>query len=252
MSKILIASNPTIKKPTPDNEDFINVSEFFFDTIQGENFVGWPSAFLRVQNCTQNCIFCDSTAVWRYGNPYIYEELLDMIESSGLKEKLKEGQHLVFTGGSPLYQQNKLIELMKRFVQRFSFKPYVEVENEATLIPKQELIDIVDLWNNSPKLANSLNSYGFRYQPKIISILASLNNSWFKFVVSCEEDWQEIKKDFIDTNLIKRNQIVLMPLGATREELFQNREIVLEIAVRETVRYSTREHIAVWNKKIGV
>ena len=65
-------------------------------------------------------------------------------------------------------------------------------------------------------------------------------------------DWQEIKRDFLDTGLIQKNQIILMPLGATREELLQNRQRVVDIAVRENVRYSTREHVILWDKKTGV
>jgi organic radical activating enzyme len=43
-----------------------------------------------------------------------------------------------------------------------------------------------------------------------------------------------------------------MPLGGDREELEQNRETVIEMAIRYNVRYSTREHIVVWDKKTGI
>lgn len=252
MSKVIIEGNPTFKKAIPQTDDYLNVAEFFCDTIQGENFVGWPAAFLRVQHCSQSCIFCDTKEVWRFGNPYTFEELFEKMEEEDLIRKFKEGQHLVLTGGSPVLAQDKLIRFIQQFIARYQFKPYIEIENESTLIPKQELIDMVDCWNNSPKLQNSYNPRDFRYRPEILKILSSLENSWFKFVVSCEEDWQEIKKDFIDTELIKKWQIVLMPLGATRKELFENREVVIDIAVRENVRYSTREHIAVYDKMTGI
>ena len=43
-----------------------------------------------------------------------------------------------------------------------------------------------------------------------------------------------------------------MPLGGCREELYKNREYVVELAIRENVRYSSREHIVLWDKKTGV
>ena len=253
MSKVLIESNPTFKRSVPVGEPFVDVSEFFSDTIQGEGInLGVPAAFLRVQGCTQACIWCDSQEVWRFGNPYTINELLNLMEESGLVEQLKNGQHLVFTGGSPLRVQKKLIFLVEAFIKRFKFKPYLEIENESVLMPFDELIQYIDCWNNSPKLENSFNPKDFRYQPSVLKKLSSLPNSWFKFVVDTEVEWQEIKEDFLDTNLIRRDQIILMPLGATRDELFESRPRVVEIAIREGVRYCTREHVVLWNKKTGV
>lgn len=252
MSKVIIEAIPTFKKAVPDTNSYIDVAEFFCDTIQGENFIGWPAAFLRVQHCTQNCIFCDSREVWRFGNPYTFDELFKLMEGVDLIRKFNEGQHLVFTGGSPLLQQDRLILFLHEFIQKYGFKPYIEIENESTIMPEEAFIEMIDCWNNSPKLQNSCNPIDSRYQPEILKKLSSLRNSWFKFVVSIEEDWQEIKKDFLDKELIRKNQIVLMPLGAAREELFKNREFVLNLAVRENVRYSTREHVVIWDNKTGV
>lgn len=252
MSKVIIESNPLFKKAVPETDRYLDIAEFFCDTIQGENFMGWPASFLRVQHCTQNCAFCDSREVWRFGNPYSFDELFDLIEGVDLIRKFKEGQHLVFTGGSPLLQQEKLILFIAEFIQKYEFKPYIEIENECVLMPREEMIALIDCWNNSPKLQNSCNPVDSRYRPVIVKKLSTLNNSWFKFVVSCEEDWQEIQRDYLDKELIRKNQIVLMPLGGSRSELFENREFVLNIAVRENVRYSTREHVAIWDKKTGV
>ena len=252
MSTLIIEGNPKFKRSVTDPDRSLEIAEFFCDTIQGENFVGWPATFLRVQHCTQSCIFCDTTEIWRHGNPYSFDELFDLMGQADLQRKFKKGQRLVLTGGSPVQQQDKLILFLNELILRYGFKPYIEIENEATLMPKDELIDLVDCWNNSPKLKNSYNPRDFRYQPDILKKLASLKSSWFKFVVSCEEDWEEIKKDFLDTNLISESQIVLMPLGASRSELEKYRGLVLDIAIRENVRYSTREHIVLWDKKTGV
>jgi organic radical activating enzyme len=91
-----------------------------------------------------------------------------------------------------------------------------------------------------------------RHNPPVIKYLSDLPNSWFKFVIDCEEDWEEILEYFILPSLIKREQIILMPKGATLEELMSNRLMVAELAVKHNVRYCSREHIVLWNKKVGV
>jgi organic radical activating enzyme len=251
MSKQLISAFPIFDKD-PEDYPCLHVAEFFYDTIQGENFVGYPAAFLRVQHCSLNCIYCDSTAVWQQGNPYGIKELVRMIISSGLADKFKDGQHLVLTGGSPLRQQFEIIHFLQELETQLGFLPYVEIENECVMKPSARIIPLIKCWNNSPKLENSGNSKVARYKPEVIAQTAALENSWFKFVITCEEDWEEINKDFIETGLINRKQIVLMPEGQTREELAKTASIVVDMAVRYNVRYTSREHVILWNKSTGV
>lgn len=254
MPHTLIASNP----PDPrliaiPGSGVLNVAEFFSDTVQGEGIsAGVPSTFLRLQGCTLNCIWCDTQEVWRYGNPYLWRELLDMIDSIALDERFAHGQHLILTGGSPLKQQVPLIGFIKAFQKRFDFKPFIEVENEAVLRIESEFCELVDQWNNSPKLANSGMKRRVRYKPEIISHTSKMQNSWFKFVVSEESDWQEIQEDFLDTNLISRNQVILMPCGEDQKALSGTRELAAEMAVKHNVRFTDRLHVTIWNKKTGV
>jgi len=251
MSLNIIRANPTAPRPVPKTAH-LDVAEFFCDTIQGENFVGYPATFLRLQHCTMNCAWCDSTEVWRYGNPYTFAELFDLMDQADLPRKLHEGQHLVLTGGSPLKQQNRLIKFIDAFTHTYGFKPYIEVENECTIFPDPAFVKQVDCWNNSPKLDNSGNLRIIRYQPNILEDLSKLENSWFKFVINDLDDWEEIYVDFLFPMLIRRDQIVLMPEGATRVELEMSREMVVELAIKHNVRYTTREHVVLWNRKTGI
>lgn len=252
--KQIIESNPTFTKDNCSTEEsrVLEVAEFFFDTIQGENFVGYPAAFLRLKGCTLGCVWCDTKEVWRFGNPYTFDELFAFMASYDLIKRFRQGQHLVLTGGSPLRQQDRLIHFFQEFIGRFDFLPYIEIENECTIQPKQQMISFVRCWNNSPKLNNSGNLRARRYQPAILRTLSSISNSWFKFVVTNEQDWNEIYEDFILPELIREDQIVLMPQGATRDELISNREEVVDIAIHHNVRYCTREHIILWDRKTGV
>lgn len=252
MSILLIESNPVYKRPRIKDQPFLTVSEFFIDTVQGENFVGIPSSFLRLTGCTLDCIWCDTTEVWRYGNDYTFDELFKLLEDSGAIERYRGGQHLILTGGSPLKQQKNLILFIEDFIQKYGFKPYIEIENEAVLYPEQKLIDLVDCWNNSPKLENSEMKLRARYKEDILRFTSKLKNSWFKFVVASEQDWNEIKKYFLDTNICTKDQLVLMPEGQTREQLQEHYEIVVKICIEQNVRMCDRFHVTIWDKKTGV
>ena len=249
----IIEAFPTEKREAAsDGSKVLHVSELFFNTVQGENWTGVPSMFLRLQYCTLNCSWCDTAEVWRVGLPYSNIELLNMFEESGAVTQLRKGQHLILTGGSPLRQQDGLIDLIERFVVRFGFKPIIEIENECTLEPEYKMMEMVDIWNNSPKLENSGNKKDVRYKPEVMKILTSLDNSYFKFVVTSEDDWKEIQRDFLDAGLLTRDQIVLMPEGATREELYKHYEACVNLACQEGVRMSDRLQVTIWNKTTGV
>lgn len=255
MIKQIIPAFPEEDKPTP-KDMYLRVSEFYYDTIQGEGAtLGVPSAFLRLQGCSMNCSYCDTKEVWKHGNPYSIVELIRLIKQSELPKRLKEGQHLVLTGGSPLLQQEQLFQLMVAFFTEFRFTPIVEIENECTILPNQFCTDYIVHWNNSPKLESSGVPLEIRYKPNIIKYLAGLNRnkkSWFKFVVKDEKEWEEIDTLFLSPNLIQKEQIILMPEGATKDELEKNREPVVQMAIRHGVRYTTREHIVLWDNSIGV
>lgn len=258
MPTTLIQSNEPrsmghIRHRKDDPSTSLEVSEFFSDTIQGEGIsTGISSTFLRLKGCTLDCVWCDTAAVWREGDRYTFFELFGLMDSIGLPTRLKKGQHLILTGGSPMKQQMSLIEFIKAFIERYGFKPFIEVENEAVLMPLSEFDELVDQYNNSPKLANSGMKERARIKPLVLSHMGSLKNSWFKFVVESEEDWQEIQNTFIDTNFIKKDQVIIMPQGQNQEELAISRPIAADMAIRHGVRFCDRLHITIWDKKTGV
>jgi organic radical activating enzyme len=250
MPNTLIKQNPDFDKRV-DGSDKLAISEMFCDTIQGEGIsAGVPATFLRLQGCTLQCVWCDTLEVWPNGNEYSFDEIFVMFEKADLIRKFGNGQHLVLTGGSPLKQQKQLVEFLNQFYDRYDFTPYVEIENEAVLKPVDEIMCLIDQWNNSPKLANSGMKERVRLKPEILQQLRSQYNSWFKFVITCEEDWNEIERDFLPH--IDKDQIILMPEGVTQEQINEKREFVADMAVREGVRFSDRLHITIWNKKTGV
>ena len=252
MPVTLIEQKPTFTKRVEGDNKLV-IAEMFADTIQGEGVnAGAISTFIRLQGCTLQCNWCDTLDVWPIGNEYSFDEIFEMFESINLIEKFKNGQHLILTGGSPLKQQKRLVAFLDAFFDKYSFLPCIEIENESVLMPDVILTYRIDYWNNSPKLSNSGMKERARYKPEVIKNLAQIPNSWFKFVVAQESDWEEIKKDYLDSGLIDREQIILMPEGQTQEELSKTREMVADIAIREGVRFSDRLHVTIWNKKTGV
>jgi len=240
------------KSDIPKGPKYLEVSEFYCDTIQGEGVtVGVPAVFLRLAGCVLNCVYCDTTEVWRYGRPYTFYELFDLMEEYSVVGKLVNYCHLIITGGSPMVQEHKIFLFLKEFWERYGFIPITEMENECVIYPK-ELPHKISIWNNSPKLSSSGVRKPKRYKPEVIKYMSSLDNSWFKFVIECPEDWEEIQMDFLDPGLIEKNQIILMPRGEDKETLFHYQQMTAELAIKHNVRYSPREHIALWGKKTGV
>ena len=254
-TNILTTESFTIR-PIGPMDHALDISEFYCDTIQGEGAsIGCPAAFLRLKHCVLDCDWCDTKHIWKKGLTYSNIELYERMELPGIDliKKLREGQHLVITGGSPLIQQTRITEFLKGFINKFTFLPYVEIENECVLtLLEQDLPKYVKQWNNSPKLENSGIARHIRYKPPVIKRMADLTNSWFKFVISSEKDWDEIQREYIFENLIRKNQVILMPQGQTKKELEQNRMLVFNLATKHNVRYSTREHIVLFDNKIGV
>src|SRR4051812_28672287 len=113
----LIISDPKLQVAEKyTREDSLIVSEFFGNTIQGENWSGVPSTFLRLTGCTLDCVWCDTASVWRYGKEYTFDDLIGLIIHHKLDIAMRQGQHLIITGGSPLKQEVRVIKFIERFI----------------------------------------------------------------------------------------------------------------------------------------
>lgn len=240
----------------------IAISEVFY-SIQGEGkTVGIPSVFIRLGGCNLMCggmgtqfdkelhngaeWRCDTVEVWMKAQSKEINKVLpnDCIQA------IKNGAHIILTGGEPLMQQTQLEEFIKYIKFELGIeKPFFEVETNGTIIPNDYLTNNINLWNCSPKLSNSGNDKSITYKPDVIKHLNNLNTI-FKFVVSKEKDWEEIKKDYL--YLIDKKKVYLMPSGENQKLLNQNKKTVVELAKQNYLNFTTRLHIDIWNKKTGV
>jgi 7-carboxy-7-deazaguanine synthase len=74
-----------------------------------------------------------------------------------------------------------------------------------------------------------------------------------KFVISRQSDIEEIRQDFLDhLTFVEPEDVVLMPLGSTREFLSKTHVLTAELAVKNGWRFSPRIHIDLFNDKAGV
>ena len=201
--------------------------------------------------------WCDSEKIWRESKSYTPGEIIEYIKDAGELDNIRSGStHLVITGGEPLLRRNidplKLLIEMLRYdnLADQTFYPYIEVETNGTCSTEDFLDTYVDQVNCSPKLANSGVPREQRIKQDAIEEIKNHLNSWFKFVVSKPEDWNEIEKDFLP--LIFKDQIILMPAGASREDLLVTSPIVWEMACKHNVKATTRLQTITWDKRVGV
>ncbi len=238
----------------------IPVSECFY-SLQGEGITtGYPAVFLRLSGCNLMCggqgtqfdkklhngatWRCDTIEVWMKGTAKKFEDIFN----EECKEALRNGAHLIITGGEPTMQQEKILSLLTYIENNIAKNVFVEVETNGSNIPDR-LAEKIDLYNCSPKLSNSGNEKSLRYNPEAIKFI-NQQNSIFKFVISRMEDWEEIQKDFLQ--YINRDKIWLMPAGGSQRELEETKKIVAEICKENYLKYTGRLQIEIWNKKTGV
>lgn len=239
----------------------IAISEVFY-SVQGEGkTVGVPSVFVRLGGCNLMCggmgtqfdgelhnnaeWRCDTVEVWMKAQS---KEPKDVLPEDCI-EAIKNGAHIILTGGEPMMQQTQLEEFMKYIKFDLGVDAFYEVETNGTILPSEYLLNNISLWNCSPKLESSGNDKSTTYKPEVIKEL-NRHNAIFKFVVSSEKDWDEIKKDYF--YLIDKEKVYLMPAGENQELLNNNKETVIELAKKNYLNFTTRLHIDIWNKKTGV
>ncbi|WP_016778142.1 7-carboxy-7-deazaguanine synthase QueE [Anaerophaga thermohalophila] len=250
-------------------------------TIQGEGkLAGIPSIFVRLAGCNLRCIWTlPDGSFCRCDTPYAsFEaeqqrqpetaEVFDLVKQNTGKIK-----HVVITGGEPLLQHKALAPLCKRLKEELNL--HLTIETNGTIFA-EDVAQYIDLFSLSPKLSNSNPSpaktghYQLRPSGPItyhaqkrrnIDVIQkfidySRNNKkdfQLKFVVGRHNDYVEIKNEFLaHLTEWRPEDVLLMPLGATKEELKTTSLMVLEMAISNGWRYAPRLHIGLFGPKAGV
>lgn len=246
----------------------LSVSEYFY-SIQGEGqYQGYPAVFFRLKNCNLFCgqpkdsefkekaegtkWVCDTIAVWMKGSEKSFDDIYKSWNDEGITSKLKDGAHLVITGGEPLLQQYQIVDYIKYFKEKEGYKPFIELETNGSIKPSDGLDELVDRYNVSAKLSNSGNPKPLRYNPEALTYHSSNNKSIFKFVTLDEEDTDEIFSDFIEPFNINKDKVWLMPGAYNREDLWKNGQKVAELCKEYGFKMTSRMHVEIWDKLTGV
>ena len=91
-----------------------------------------------------------------------------------------------------------------------------------------------------------------RINPEAIKRIMEHKNYQFKFVISNEEDVQELFRDFVVPFSIPLKNVVCMPGLDDQDDFHERTNFVLEMAKIYKFRGLTRLHISAWNKTLNV
>lgn len=246
----------------------LKVSEQFY-SVQGEGkTIGIPAVFLRLQGCNLTCggqhtvqtkqldsgatWRCDTMETWLKGEPFSFDDILLFWKSQGWVEKLKQGAHLVVTGGEPLLYQADLLKFITFFESEYKFLPVLEIESNATIMPDPALVFLVRHFNLSPKLGNSGVSFQARFKDDILRFFNSLESSTFKFVISSEDDLAQLIQQYLETEILSRDKIYLMPACDNRQELQLLEASIVDYCKIHCFKFSTRLQVQIWDQVVGV
>ena len=147
----------------------IKVSEIF-TSFQGEGpYVGTPATFLRLYGCNLECEWCD-TDISTYeilSVDDVAEIILTQMEFNNIKT-------LIITGGEPTLQMEEIQRLIKELREDIK----IQMETNGLLFEYIPEIEYVI----SPK----------QDKEKVFENYYSYENTFFKFVITSQEDIDEV------------------------------------------------------------
>ena len=147
----------------------IKVSEIF-TSFQGEGpYVGTPATFLRLYGCNLDCEWCD-TDISTYemlSVDDVAEIILTQMEFNNIKT-------LIITGGEPTLQMDEIKRLIKELPEDIK----IQMETNGSLFEYIPEIEYVI----SPK----------QDKEKVFENYYNYENTFFKFVITSQEDIDEV------------------------------------------------------------
>lgn len=238
-------------------------------TIQGEGKLnGIPSLFIRLAGCNLHCTWqtlsggtceCDTAyAAYRVQDGFTLNtgEIVQIVD-----QNRGNIDHIVITGGEPFLQADEVTTLCQQLKSIAPF--HVTVETNATIYDEACAREI-DFFSMSPKLSGSVpppphaeRHNQIRLNPRAIQSFISHarehdKDFQLKFVYSDEPDITEIKQLLSNLQDWKKEDVLLMPMGATPEELQLTIPKTLEHCIQNGWRYCDRLHISLFGNKQGV
>jgi len=221
------------------------VAETFGPTFQGEGpSMGQQALFIRLSRCNLHCPGCDTPETWDWSryNPrevatrHSVEDLAAWVMSRPVAR-------VVLTGGEPLLQQEQLVGLARLLPGR-----RIEVETNGTIVPLPELVELVEAFNVSPKLAGFAAPGDRRINMEALRSLASCGKARFKFVVRDTIELDEVAALVEEFSL---TDIWVMPEGASGAAVLTGMRRLADAVLACGWNLSTRLHVLIWEAERG-
>ena len=147
----------------------IKVSEIF-TSFQGEGpYIGTPATFLRLYGCNLNCEWCDTDI-----STYEMLSVDDVAEILMTQMEFNNINLLVITGGEPTLQMEEIKRLIKELPEGIK----IQLETNGSIFEYLPEVEYVI----SPK----------EDKEKVFENYYKYDNVFFKFVITCEEDIDEV------------------------------------------------------------
>lgn len=215
---------------------------------------------------------CDSYASW---HPK-FKHLSPVLETTAVNQRMEElipggrwdndsqqDVHLVITGGEPLLGwQRSYPELLEQAMEKGLHNITFETNGTQEIAPEFEQW-VYNVWHGlrlwdqltfsvSAKLPCSGEKWEEAIKPDIVVNYEKLGYTYLKFVVSTEDDVEDVDravKEYRDAGF--RGPVYLMPIGGLPEDYHLNTEQVAELSMKKAYRYSPRLQVDIWRNAWG-
>ena len=215
---------------------------------------------------------CDSYASW---HPK-FKHLSPVLETTAVNQRMEElipggrwdndsqqDVHLVITGGEPLLGwQRSYPELLEQAMEKGLHNITFETNGTQEIAPEFEQW-VYNVWHGlrlwdqltfsvSAKLPCSGDKWEEAIKPDIVVNYEKLGYTYLKFVVSTEDDVDDVDravKEYRDAGF--RGPVYLMPIGGLPEDYHLNTEQVAELSMKKAYRYSPRLQVDIWRNAWG-
>jgi 7-cyano-7-deazaguanosine (preQ0) biosynthesis protein QueE len=231
----------------PAPGEHLMVADMFGPTLQGEGpTLGRRACFVRLSGCHLSCSWCDTPETWDTTRFELTNQRTEM--SPRHVVDWVDGQTsdtVVITGGEPLLQQAGVSEVAGLLHARGH---RIEIETSGTVVPWPGLVEVVTVFNVSPKLANSGLHPRRRIRASALRALGATGKAVFKFVVTDPADLDEITALEHAHGLAP---IWVMPEGRTAEEVLARMRLLADPVIARGWNLTTRLHILLWGNVRG-
>lgn len=243
-----------------NTDQLLEVSETFGPAAQGEGpHAGRRCYFVRLARCDLDCRFCDTPWTWKWKGLFVATEdqptydpaeqvhpmtvgqVLDRIDPTGL---------VVVSGGEPMLQRRGLFSLAAAVRDRGGS---VDIETNGRHAPADELVDEVDLFVVSPKLASSGVSKTKAWREPALARFVELardGRAVFKFVIGGMVDLDEAVA-LVDHLDAPAGAVWAMPEGRDAETVARRGRWLADRVLARGWNLSGRLHVTLWGDERG-